>query len=412
MLTRIKERAEEAPLRSEVLRESEANFRTLAETIASAIFISRGKNLHYVNHAAEVITGYTREELLSMSFCDLLHPDTREPVINRGRLHQEEIGLASRCEVRILTKNHEERWLEVTAATIDFDGVLGKLLSAYDLTERKRAEEQAQLLAVTDPLTGLGNYRRLLDVLHAEIERSGRTGRPFAVLLLDVDGLKTINDRYGHLAGSRALCRLGDVLRISCRAIDTAARYGGDEFAVILPETTVRAAGMVASRIHKRLATDSQQPPFSASIGVAAYPQDGETVEALLEIADRELYGMKIRAADRPSPSVLGHWIPQGGPTQENGSSKWGGVMELQMRIKSETQVIEEAEFKTTGCSSAIASSLLATEWVKGKTSRKHWPSRTRISAARSVFPRATLLDATKFSRIGGRLHLVGDPVF
>ncbi len=293
MLKKLRERAEEAPLREEVLRQSEAKFRTLAQTIAFAIFISREQRLHYVNHAAEVITGYTREELLSMNFWDLVHPEIREPVINRGRAHREEIGLASRCEVRILTKNHEERWLDITATPIDFDGEPSRLISAFDLTERKRAEEQAQLLAVTDPLTGLGNYRRLLDVLHAEIERSRRTQRPFAVLLLDLDGLKKINDRYGHVAGSRALCRVGGVLRLFCRAIDTAARYGGDEFAVILPETTASAAGFVASRIRERIATDSEQPAFSASIGVAVYPQHGETIEALLQTADRGLYEMK-----------------------------------------------------------------------------------------------------------------------
>ena len=309
MLTKIKERAKQASQGDGTLQGSSGDFRILADTIASAVFISRGKRLHYVNHAAEVITGYTRKELLSMSFSDLVYPDTRrESIMNRGRVyHQVEIGLASRCEVRILTKNHEERWLEINAGTIDFDGVVGKLLSAFDLTERKRAEEQAQILAVTDPLTGLGNYRRLLDVLHAEIERSGRTGRPFAVLLLDLDGLKAINDRYGHLAGSRALCRLGDLLRSSCRAIDTAARYGGDEFAVILPETSARAAGFVASRIRKQLGLDSQQPLLSASVGVAAYPHDGETIEALLGRADRELYGMKICAVDRPSPTALGN---------------------------------------------------------------------------------------------------------
>jgi diguanylate cyclase (GGDEF)-like protein/PAS domain S-box-containing protein len=295
MLTKTREHAEEAPPSYKALGESEANFRILAETIASGIFVSQGKRLHYVNHAAEVITGYTRDELLSMNFHDLVHPDTRKPIMNRSRVDEEEIGLTSRCEVRILTKTHEERWLEISAAAIDFDGVPAKLFSTFDLTERKRGEERAQLLALTDPLTGLGNYRRLLNVLHVEIERSGRTGRPFAVLLLDLDGLKKINDGYGHLAGSSALCRLGDVLRLSCRAIDTAARYGGDEFAVILPETTARAAGFVAARIRKRLAKDTQQPPLSATIGVAGYPQDGETIEALLRTADRELYRMKSR---------------------------------------------------------------------------------------------------------------------
>src|SRR5437870_8014800 len=293
MFMRATKLAGEAP-KSKTLRESQASFHFLVETIATPIFISRGERLHYVNHAAEVLTGFTQKELLSMNFRDLAPPDSREPV-----------GLASRGEVRILTKNHEERWLDITATPIDFDGEQSRLISAFDLTERKRAESQARLLAITDPLTGLGNYRRLLDVLHAEIERSGRTGRPFAVLLLDSDGLKKINDCYGHLAGSRALCRLGDALRLFCRAIDTAARYGGDEFAVILPETTASAAGFVASRIRERIATDSEQPALSASIGVAAYPQDGETIEALLETADRELYGMKRCGAERPSLLVV-----------------------------------------------------------------------------------------------------------
>src|SRR5438270_1917667 len=290
MFIRATKRAGEAP-KIKTLRENEASFHFLVETIATPIFISRGERLHYVNHAAEVLTGYTRKELLSMNFWDLTPPDSR-------------VGLASRCEVKILTKNHEKRWLEISVATIDFDGVPVKLFSAFDLTERKQAESQARLLAVTDPLTGLGNYRRLLDALHAEMERSGRTGRPFAVLLLDLDGLKKINDCYGHLAGSRALCRVGEVLRLFCRAIDTAARYGGDEFAVVLPETAARAAELVASRIRNRLATDSEQPPLSASIGVAAYPQDGETIEALLQIADRELYRMKSRGVEESSLST------------------------------------------------------------------------------------------------------------
>jgi len=289
MLTKIREWAGDALLRPDLLCE-EADFRTVAEAIACAIFISQGERLHYVNHAAETITGYAREELLSMNFWDLVHPDCRELVLNRGGARQ---GDARQYEVKILTKNGDERWLDISTAMIEFDGALASLVSAFDLTERKNAEAEVQLLAVTDPLTGLGNYRRLVEALDAEVKRTGRTGRPFAILLLDLDQLKKINDRYGHLIGSQALCRLADVLRIFCRAIDTATRYGGDEFAVILPETTVAGARLVASRIRSRLATDSLQPPISTSIGVALYPQDGETMEALLRTADRELYAMK-----------------------------------------------------------------------------------------------------------------------
>ena len=292
MLTRIRERTQDALLRKELLC-GEADFRTLAEAIAAGIFVSQGKRLHYVNHAARAITGYAREELLSMNFWDLVHPDFRELALDRERVRQGDIVVRAQHEVKILAKSGDERWLDIRTGMIEFDGVLSGLVSAFDLTERKKAEEQLQLLAVTDPLTGLGNYRRLVEALDAEIKRSGRTARPFAVLLLDLDQLKKINDRYGHVIGSQALCRLADVLRVFCRAIDTPARYGGDEFALILPETTAAAARLVASRIRTRLATDSLQPPLSASIGVAVHPQDGETIEALLRTADCELYGMK-----------------------------------------------------------------------------------------------------------------------
>lgn len=289
MLTKIRERAPDALVRQEFLS-GEASFRTLAEAIACAIFISHGNQLHYVNHATETITGYTREELLATNFWGLVHPDCRELVLNRRDAREAPAG---QCEVKILTKRGEARWLDIHTAVIEFEGKLAGLVSAFDVTDRKQKEENMQLLAVTDPLTGLGNYRRLVEALDAEQKRTERTGRPFAVLLIDLDQLKTINDRYGHLTGSRALCRLADVLRIDCRAIDTAARHGGDEFAVILPETMAEAARLVASRIRNRLAGDRLQPALSASTGVAVYPQDGKTLEALLQAADRELYGMK-----------------------------------------------------------------------------------------------------------------------
>ena len=163
------------------------------------------------------------------------------------------------------------------------------------VSERKQAEEQMRQLAVTDPVTGLANYRRFMEALDAEIRRSQRTGRPFAVLLLDLDALKKINDRHGHPVGTRALCRLADVLRMHSRAIDTAARYGGDEFGLILVDTGERSAREVAHRISGQVAADREQPALSVSVGFALYGRDGETAEMLTEAADRALYEAKGR---------------------------------------------------------------------------------------------------------------------
>ncbi len=163
------------------------------------------------------------------------------------------------------------------------------------LLDNARLFDQVRKLAITDPLTGLSNYRTLINVMETEIQRSSRTGRSFAVLLFDLDGLKTINDEHGHLVGSRAICRLATVLQIQCRAMDTAARYGGDEFAVVLPEAGEEAAASVSRRICECLANDGEFPAATVSVGSAVFPRDAETIDGLFNVADRALYGMKRR---------------------------------------------------------------------------------------------------------------------
>src|SRR5258708_24994572 len=128
-------------------------------------------------------------------------------------------------------------------------------------------------MAVSDSLTGRANYRRLLSVMEAELDRSRRTQRPFSVVLFDMDGLKAINDQYGHLTGSRALVRLGKILRNHCRAIDTAARYGGDEFAIGLPEASSDIATRIVTRIHQKKSSDGEAPGLSANAGTPSYPR-------------------------------------------------------------------------------------------------------------------------------------------
>jgi diguanylate cyclase (GGDEF)-like protein len=163
------------------------------------------------------------------------------------------------------------------------------------LIDQARLFDQVRSLAISDPLTGLANYRRLIAVIESELDRSRRTRRPFSIVLLDMDGLKTINDRYGHLVGSRSLVRLGKILRNHSRAIDTPARYGGDEFALVLPEAPKEIAARVSSRIRERLSSEAEEPMLSVSVGIAAFPEDGDTAEKLLGAADRTLYRMKHR---------------------------------------------------------------------------------------------------------------------
>ncbi len=140
-----------------------------------------------------------------------------------------------------------------------FIGVMSVMTQACAalFAEHRAAEERAGLLAVSDALTGLGNYRKFIDTLEMEMKRSDRTRRPFALLLLDLDGLKQINDRHGHLAGSSALCRLADVMRSHSRSIDTGTRYGGDEFALLMPESD--AKGCKSGCIPNRRKTGSRR---------------------------------------------------------------------------------------------------------------------------------------------------------
>jgi diguanylate cyclase (GGDEF)-like protein len=187
-----------------------------------------------------------------------------------------------------------EASLLVLQAFMGVTAIMSMVLSA-NVAEYRQIETRLLHLSVTDSLTGLANYRKFADVLDAEIKRAERTERRFAILFLDVDSLKLINDQFGHMTGNQALCRVAKALRASCRAIDTVARFGGDEFAVILPETATADAHRVAERISHRLADDRDGPVITASIGIAVYPNDGADKESLISAADSILYKIKSR---------------------------------------------------------------------------------------------------------------------
>jgi diguanylate cyclase (GGDEF)-like protein len=173
--------------------------------------------------------------------------------------------------------------------------------------------KRAEALSVTDDLTHLSNSRYLNEVLRRETKRASRSGRPLSLLFIDLDGFKTVNDMHGHLSGSRALVEAAGVIRGSARETDVVARFGGDEFAVVLPDTGEEGAFAVGERVRERiaahhfLAQDGLDMRLTASVGLATLPDVAASAEELMAAADKAMYGVKdsgkngIQAARAPA---------------------------------------------------------------------------------------------------------------
>jgi diguanylate cyclase (GGDEF)-like protein len=161
----------------------------------------------------------------------------------------------------------------------------------------RRSHDALWALARRDELTGVGNYRSLHERLAAEIARHRRHSREFALVLLDLDGFKAVNERFGHLEGDRLLAEIGVALSNEVRAEDSVFRQGGDEFAVIVPEAHAEEAEEVAARLRGRVSRrgfgSDEALPVSAATGFAMFPADGATVDDLLGYADRDLFAAK-----------------------------------------------------------------------------------------------------------------------
>ncbi len=181
--------------------------------------------------------------------------------------------------------------------------VLTGLTYAYEYA-REQAEQQLRETAATDALTGLPNRKRLREVLEHVAEQSRRLGTGFSLLGMDLDHFKSINDQYGHDVGDQVLCRLGEILRGRLRSIDTPARWGGEEFFVLLPGTDASGARHIAETIRAELARlpveiEGNPVQVTISIGIAEFPADGNAVSELLVCADRRLYAAKEAGRDR-----------------------------------------------------------------------------------------------------------------
>jgi diguanylate cyclase (GGDEF)-like protein/PAS domain S-box-containing protein len=299
-------------------REAEARFRAAFEHAPIGVCVitlngERPGQWVTVNPALAAMLGHDREALLNMHVSEIMHPDER--VMTRARLNALMRGVEERIttESRMVDADGRTVWTLVTVAAVPGDDGrpaygIGQIV---DITERKRFEGQLQYLADHDALTGLFNRRRFEEELDRALASAERYGRRGAVLVLDLDGFKYVNDTLGHPVGDELIARLAGTLRGELRESDVIARLGGDEFGVILPEASDAEAGAVADKLLRAVARDgvvadsARRARVTASIGLAPFDgADGLSPEELLVEADIAMYDAKEAGRNQAARSA------------------------------------------------------------------------------------------------------------
>jgi diguanylate cyclase (GGDEF)-like protein/PAS domain S-box-containing protein len=259
----------------------------------------------YVNPAFSRLTGYSSAEAVGRSPRFLLGPnsdtDARSRIRESVRQNQ-----AVRAEILSYTKSGQPCWLDANIVPLkDGSGRVSHFVAIErDITAAKSLEEKLTRLATRDELTGLYNRRYFKEVVEREIERAERYGHPLALLSLDIDHFKHINDAHGHEGGDRALAEFARSCGASLRGADILARIGGEEFAALLPDTPIDGAVWLAERLRRTVADLSiehrgQRIAFTVSIGVTGHAGPGDSLSGMLRRADQALYRAKADGRNR-----------------------------------------------------------------------------------------------------------------
>ena len=301
----------------ERLRQVEERYRTLVEQLPLASYLEGldEESAMYMSPQIADLVGYTAEEWVSdpSFFAMVLHPDDRDRVLaDFAAMH--ETGEPLECEYRLLARDGSLVWIHDAAVVVRDEAGVPRYAQGYmiDISERKRNEEalrrsqetlkeqmrETQHQALHDALTGLANRTLFQDRAGQALRLAKRNGSGFAVMLLDLDRFKEINDTLGHASGDRLLCEIAGRLHRALRESDTVARLGGDEFGVIAPQLSDGfSARALAEKLHEAIAepvlVGGLTIEIEASVGIAIYPDHGEDVETLIRHADVSMYVSK-----------------------------------------------------------------------------------------------------------------------
>jgi diguanylate cyclase (GGDEF)-like protein/PAS domain S-box-containing protein len=288
------------------LRQSEERFRLLYERapVAYQSLDAEGRILE-VNDAWLAQLGYPREAVIGQNISAFLAPGQEElqqdclsQLLAAGAQHGTEFDMVRRDGSLVIVE-------VVSHVGRDAEGRFKQTHCVlHNITERKSLERRLAHLAATDPLTGLANRRHFLDQMGLALARQHRHDTPTALLMLDLDWFKRVNDQYGHATGDEVLRHVSAVMTTSLRRIDLLGRLGGEEFAILLPDTGADGAHEFAERLRQWVAaqparTESGEIPVTLSIGVTPFSQQDGNIDSILARADRALYRAKVNGRNR-----------------------------------------------------------------------------------------------------------------
>jgi len=283
------------------LRESEEKFRLISESSKVGIFqLDRHRNCIYANEEMSAISGLSGEDLLAQGWLNVVHPDDKRRIADQFQLmFAHNVGHIN-LDCSLMLSDGSVKWVTGDVAPMQDaeDQQIGYLGTLSDISELKQAYDQLEQMAFYDTLTGLANRRLFRNRLEHMLSNIPRTGTGVALILIDLDHFKHVNDSMGHDSGDSLLTVISERLKHCVRFTDTVARLGGDEFAVILPNVpdtlTVSAiAEKILHSLSKPVLLDDQEVGISASMGISMAPEDSNSAEVLIKNADLALYKAK-----------------------------------------------------------------------------------------------------------------------
>jgi two-component system cell cycle response regulator len=296
-------RVEELTRSQELLREREAKLSAFVNALPNLSFVydEDGRYLEILANETYLLSARA-EELQGRLIKDVL-PTEAAGLMMEAIRHAIETGKPQVIEYKIRVLSGEERWFEGRIALMEKDrsGHSKVVFIANEVSERVQLYQKVQRLATQDPLTGCFNRRHFFERAEQEMQRSLRYSRPLALVMMDIDEFKQVNDRFGHPVGDEALCSLVRLCQGQMRAIDLLGRYGGDEFAILMPETTLEGARQAAERLREdiqqmAIATPDGTCSMTVSIGVADLSggsKETAKLDGLVRRADQALYAAK-----------------------------------------------------------------------------------------------------------------------